>query len=189
MVNRKNIMFDEDDIKKLSLKIVDKLMTKFDDEIVPLEDPEDPARPSVFRGEFAEFLLNTIKKYTKVTDNKIEIGVGDSDALGFSEALDEETTDGIKIIGTIIQGIAGEYVLITSDMVGHRVGRFGGAFLLPREKYDIEASWRGWDPGKPSWHFSNFSGLPDFFEVDISEEVSEFVEDITEKLKETMIRL
>lgn len=189
MASKKIVVFDGYDINKLSLKIVDKLMKKFDDEIVPLEDSEDPARPSVFRNEFAKFLLKTIKKYTNVYNNKVEIGVGDSEALGFGEVLDEETTDGIKIIGTIIQGISGEYVLITSDMIGHRVGRFGGAFLLPREKYGKEASRKGWDPGRPSWHFSNFSGLPDFFKIDISEEVSEFVEDVTENLKKAMMKL
>lgn len=188
MVN-KNITIGKRDIKELSVRIVAKLMKKFDDEIIPLEDPMDPARPSIFRDEFAEFLLDTIKKHTKISKDKITIGVGDSQALGFDEELDEETTDGIKIIGTIIQGISGEYVLVTSEMVGHKVGRFGGAFLLSREQYDREAISKGWDPGRPSWHFSNFSGLPDFFEIDISDEVNEFVKDISEKLKEEMMTL
>ena len=176
-------------IKKLSLQIVSKLMDKFDDEIVPLEDPEDPARPSVFRDEFKEFLIDTTERYTKVSENKVEIGIGDADPLGFGEELDTETTDGIKIIGTIIQGIAGEYVLVTSEMVGHRVGRFGRAFLLSRYQYDREAFSKGWDPTRASWSFSNFSGLPDFFEVEISKEVSEFVESITKKLKKALITL
>ena len=186
---KKGSIVRQKDIKELSVRIVAKLMKKFDEEIVALEDPLDPARPSIFRDEFADFLMDTIKKHTEVSEDAIKIGVGDADALGFGEELDEKTTDGIKIIGTIIQGISGEYVLVTSDMVGHRVGRFGSAFLLSRDQYDREALSKGWDPGRPSWNFSNFSGLPDFFEIDISDEVSEFVKDISENLKKEISTL
>lgn len=155
----KSIVEDEVD------PILDNLMDKFDKEIVPYEDEEDPARPSLCKEEFRQFLKESIEENLKINGSVLEIGIGDADQLGFGDQLDEETTDCIKIIGTILHGIVGEYVLVTSDMVGDaEVGRFGRAYLLPVSQYRKEAIVRGWDPFKPKWRFSNFPGVPDFFE-------------------------
>lgn len=143
--------------------IVNKLMERFDDEIIPYEDEEDPAKPSFCREEFRQFLIEDIKSNIKIDGFNIEFGVGDEEKLGFGDELDEETTDCVKIIGTIIQGINGEYVLVTSDMTGGPEGRFGRAFIMPVDQYRIEAVSKGWDPEKPIWKFSNFPGIPDFF--------------------------
>lgn len=145
--------------------ILDKLMEKFDQEIVPYEDEEDPARPSLCKAEFREFLRESIEENLKINGAVLEIGIGDADQLGFGDRLSEETTDCIKIIGTILHGIVGNYILITSDMIGDaEVGRFGEAYLLPVSQYRKESIARGWDPFKPKWKFSNFPGVPDFFE-------------------------
>lgn len=145
--------------------ILDKLMEKFDQEIVPYEDEEDPARPSLCKDEFREFLRESIEENLKINGTVLEIGIGDEEQLGYGDRLSEETTDCIKIIGTILHGIVGNYVLVTSDMVGDaEVGRFGQAYLLPVSQYRKEAIARGWDPFKPKWKFSNFPGVPDFFE-------------------------
>ena len=143
--------------------IVDKVMERFEDEIIPYEDEEDPARPSICREEFRQFLVDDLKENIKIVNNFIEISVGDEEKLGFGNELDEDTTDCIKIIGTIIQGISGNYVLVTSRMTKGPEGRFGKAFIMPEGQYRIEAVSHGWDPEKSTWKFSNFPGLPDFF--------------------------
>lgn len=153
-------------------EIISKLMERFDKEIVALEDPEDPMCPSVCRDEFLTALEESIDNSIVVTDDKISFGVGDEGQLGFGKPLDEETTDCSKIIGTILQGIVGEYVLVTSEMAKEMfpgdknsgdLGRTGQAYLMPKSKYDTGVDKRGWEP-KNSWGFSNFKGLPDFFE-------------------------
>lgn len=143
--------------------VVAKLMERYDDEIVTFEDTDDPAKPSLCREEFRQFLTENLEENIKVVNNFIEISVGDDRKLGFGDRLDEDTTSCIKIIGTILQGISGNYVLVTSQMTGEPEGRFGKAFIMPEEQYRAESFSKGWDPEKPIWKFSNFAGLPDFF--------------------------
>lgn len=164
--------------------VVKKIMKRFDEEILDREDSDDPARPSVCRDEFEQFIRKTILDNLKITDTSVEIGVGDDKKLGFSETLDEDTTDCIKIIGTIIQGITGLYVLVTSEMTGQPEGRFGKAFIMPLEEYQQEAPSKGWDPNKPIWRFSNFPGIPDFFTgLDLRDLVKRLITEIGEALK------
>ena len=179
-------------VRGQSDNIVEPMMKRFDDDIVPFEDPKDPARPSEFRDEFRTFLIETVTdnipvKVTSVgkesTSIAVDVGVGDANKLGFAEKLDEDTTDGLRIIGTIIQGIAGDYVLVTSEMTGRPVGRFGKAFLMPVRQYRKEAESKGWDPNKSIWAFSNFPGVPDFFQkIDFTSTVS----NVTKKLAEAL---
>ena len=151
--------------------IVSQLMDRFDNEIIPLQDENDPMRPSVCKEEFKVFLEETIDESLSITEDQIKFGVGDERKLGFNEELDSDTTDCIKIIGTILQGIVGEYVLITTEMANEmfpksrasRMGRTGQAYLMSREEYNRGVELRGW-PEKPNWQFSNFPGIPDFFE-------------------------
>lgn len=166
VVNEEQVMSLLKDIVRDEVDpILDKLMEKFDQEILPYEDEEDPARPSLCKDEFREFLRESIEENLKINGDILEIGVGDAEQLGFGERLSEETTDCIKIIGTILHGIVGNYVLVTSDMIGGaEVGRFDRAYLMPVSQYRKESISRGWDPFKPKWKFSNFPGVPDFFE-------------------------
>lgn len=174
----------EDIVNKEVNIIVNKLLKRFDEEIVDREDPDDPARPSICRDEFELFLKNNVKENIKITSDLIEIGVGDANKLGFSQELDEDTTSCLKIIGTIIQGIVGIYVLVTDEMTGGPEGRFGGAFIMPVEEYRREAPIKGWDINKPIWNFSNFSGVPGFFEkLDLSEMVGNITRRISEAMK------
>jgi hypothetical protein len=164
--------------------IVDKLMDRFDKEILPYEDPDDPARPSLCKDEFKAFLKQTFENQLKVVNNFVEIGVCDDEKLGFGEELDPETTDCVKIIGTIIQGIAGDYVLVTSQMTGEPEGRFGRAFIISVDEYKKEAVSKGWDPDKPIWRFSNFKGVPDFFSnLDLKEVVKRINRKFGEAIK------
>lgn len=153
----------QDVVKSEIDSIVSTLLERFDKEIVPFEDTDDPARPSLCKEEFKQFLTENLEENIKIVNNYVEIGVGDERKLGIGDKLDRDTTDCIKIIGTIIQGISGKYVLVTSGMTGGPEGRFGTAFIIPEAYYRSEASDKGWDPQKPIWKFSNFPGLPDFF--------------------------
>ena len=165
----------EETIKKDAPDFVaDKLMDKFDEEIIPYGDEKDPADPSHFRDEFRNFIKETVTESTTVTMTtegkdkitSIKIQVGDNEKLGFGEKLDDNTTDELRIIGTIIHGIVGNYVLVTRDMTKDRdpEGRFGTAFLVPEAQYRVEALSKGWDVNKKVWNFSNFPGCPSFFE-------------------------
>jgi hypothetical protein len=174
----------ENIIKKEIDPIVDKLMERFDKEIVPYEDVEDPAKPSLCREEFAQFLRDGIRDSINIKRNAVEIGIGDERKLGFGEELDEDTTDCVKIIGTIIQGISGEYVLVTSQMTGQPEGRFGRAFIMPVEQYSLEAVSKGWDVNRPIWKFSNFPGIPDFFaKLDLGDVVKRITKNLAEAIK------
>ena len=164
--------------------VVNKLLERFDKEISSYEDAEDPARPSLCRDEFEQFLKESLESQIKVVSDGVEIGVGDNEKLGFGAKLDEETTDCLKIIGTIIQGIVGEYVLVTSRMTGGPEGRFGKAFIMPSGQYQAEAISKGWDPNREIWQFSNFKGIPDFFEgLNLQELVENVVKKIIEAIK------
>jgi len=165
--------------------IVAELMKRYDEEIIPFEDVDEPeeGRPVGGREEFKEFLEKTIEESIKITSSSIKFGVGDSQKLGLEEELDEETTDCLKIIGTILNGIVGEYVLVTSEMTGRLEGRTGQAELWSREGYDKVALMRGWDPNRSTWKFSNFEGIPDFFDVDIDQYIDKYIDESIKGLK------
>lgn len=164
--------------------VVNKLMERFEDEIIPYEDADDPARPSLCREEFRQFLVDDLKENIKIVNNFVEVGVGDDRKLGFGDELDEDTTDCVKIIGTVLQGISGKYVLVTSQMTGGPEGRFGKAFLMPEGQYRAEAVSHGWDPQRPIWKFSNFSGLSNFFsDLDLGDIVKQINRKFGEAIK------
>jgi len=177
----------------ISADIVLQLMQRFDEEIITLEDPEDPMKPSLFRDEFESFLKESISKSVVVSTDKITFGVGDTGKLGFERELDENTTDGLRIIGTIIQGIMGEYVLVTVDMArkmfysdnSFDLGRTGRAYLMQKEEYNQGVANLGWEP-KNVWRFSNFPGVPDFFdkfELNLDEHINKLIGSWNEKNK------
>jgi hypothetical protein len=160
-----------------------RLMKKYDEEIMPLEDPEEPEEvsPSGCREEFKQFLEKSIEDSIKITSDSIKFGIGEEEKLGLGEELDEETTDCLKIISTILSGIVGEYVLVTSRMTGKPEGRTGQAELWTREGYDKVALMRGWDPNRPTWKFSNFPGISDFFDVEL--DMDKYIEKAIKGLK------
>jgi hypothetical protein len=149
--------------------VVTELMKKYDEEIIQMEDQDEPEEisPSGCREEFKEFLEKSIEDSIRIEGNSIKFGIGDEEKLGLGKELDEQTTDCLKIIGTILNGIVGEYVLVTSGMTGKPEGRTGQAELWSREGYNKVALMRGWDPNKKTWQFSNFEGISDFFDVEL----------------------
>jgi hypothetical protein len=164
--------------------ITDKLMERFDKEIIPFENTDDPARPSLCREEFRQFLVDNLNENIKIVNNTIEISIGDDKKLGFGEELDENTTDCLKIIGTILQGISGDYVLVTSQMTGGQEGRFGKAFIMPEGQYRAEAVSHGWDLNRSVWGFSNFPGIPEFFsDLDLKEMVGRVTKKFAEEIE------
>lgn len=156
--------------------IVSGLMQKYDDEIVVLEDPEEPEEvsPSFCRREFKEFLEGTIENSIKIERNSISFGIGDQAKMGLDEELDDQTTDCLKIIATILSGISGNYILVTTEMAmrmfpGRRnydLGRTGEAYIMRVEEYNEGIAKYGW-PFRPIWKFSNFEGIPDFFDAEL----------------------
>jgi len=156
--------------------IVSGLMQKYDDEIVVLEDPEEPEEvsPSFCRREFKEFLEGTIENSIKIERNSISFGIGDQAKMGLDEELDDQTTDCLKIIATILSGISGNYILVTTEMAmrmfpGRRnydLGRTGEAYIMRVEEYNEGIARYGWPP-RPIWKFSNFEGIPDFFDAEL----------------------
>lgn len=168
--------------------IVSQLMERFEEEILPFEDQNDPVRPSTCKDEFEKSLRDDIDSSLSIVETtrgyNIQFGVGDEKQLGFAVDLDEETTDCMKIIGTILQGIIGKYVLVTSEMVDRMfpndrnnrdLGRTGRAYMMPKTEYDEGVVRYGWEP-KGVWRFSGFEGIPDFFdkiEIDLEKYISE----------------
>lgn len=177
----------KDDIKN---DIVSELMNRYDEQIVSLESEQDPMKPSICRDEFEEFLKNNIESTFVVTENDIKFGIGDDDILGIGDQLDKETTDCLKIIGTILNGIVGEYILVTVDMAkqmfpGRRnydLGRTGNAYLMQKSVYEDGMRKYGW-PYKEVWEFSNFKGISDFFDVDIGLYIDKYIQIAIKGLK------
>jgi hypothetical protein len=165
VLKRKLIEIIKTDIKE---DISSALMKKYDERIIILENPDEPeiVSPSFCREEFKEFLEKSIEDSIRIEGNNIKFGIGDESKLGLGERLDEETTDCLKIIGTIINGIVGRYVLIFSEEIGQPVGRTGRAFLLTREDFDKRSKMFKWQQ-RPDWEFSNFEGIPDFFDLEL----------------------
>lgn len=178
------------ELLKLDLRndIVSELMKKFDEEIVSREDEDDPMRPSLFRSEFEEFLEETIENSIRVEKNSISFGIGDSKKLGLGEELDEETTDGLKILGTIINGISGNYILVTTEMAmrmfpgrqSYDLGRTGEAYIMRVKEYNEGRAKYGW-PSQPVWEFSNFEGIPDYFDVEL--DLEKYMDRLIEVIK------
>jgi len=170
--------------------IVSELMEKYNKEIVSLEDEEDPMRPSLCRKEFKEFLEETVENSIKIKQNSISFGVGDSQKLGLEEELSDETTDCLKIIGTILNGISGNYILITTDIAQemfpgryeYDLGRTGGAYVMRVEEYNEGMARYGWPP-QPIWKFSNFEGISDFWDVDMDKYIEKHMDRIMGALK------
>lgn len=144
---------------------------------------EDPAHPLHYIDEFRQFLMEEMLNANKhsLTDFGVSLHTGDGPRLGFDEALEDDDTDAIKIIGTVIQGIAGNYVLVLPEqaivMFGERfqqekMGRFGGAFIMPVDEYEEGMIRYGW-PEAQIWEFSNFPGVPDLFDNPELEKVVE----------------
>ena len=184
MKNRKTVLKNrfieliKSDIKN---DIVNELMSKFDEQIVAFEDSEDPMKPSLCREEFKKFLEDSIENNIIVNADGVTFGIGDTKKLGLGEELDPETTDCLKIIGTILNGISGEYVLVTSEMTGKLEGRTGKAELWTREGYNKVALDRGWDPDKSTWKFSNFRGISNFFDLELN--MDKYLEKLVKNLE------
>jgi hypothetical protein len=150
---------------------------------------DDPAHPLHYINEFRDFLIEEISNVDRhtLTDFGISIHTGDGPRLGFDEALDADETDAIKIIGTVIQGISGEYILVLTEqakiMFGRKfdenlMGRFGGAFVMPVDEYIKGMNNYGW-PEAQIWEFSNFPGIPDLFDgVYVEKSVEKSIEEI-----------
>ena len=163
--------------------IVFELMNRYDEQIVSLESEQDPMRPSLCRNEFEEFLKNNIESTFVVTENGVKFGIGDDDILGIGEQLNKETTDCLKIIGTILNGIVGEYILITVDMAKqmfpgrgrYDLGRTGNAYLMQKRTYEDGMRKYGWTY-KETWEFSNFKGISDFFDLDVGLYIDKYVQ-------------
>jgi len=179
ILKRKLIEIIKTDVKD---DIVDELMKKYDEEIVQMESEQDPMKPSLCQEEFKEFLEKSIEDSIRIEGDSIKFGVGEEEKLGIGERLDEETTDCLKIIGTILNGIVGRYVLVFAEELGHPVGRTGRAFLLTREDFDKRSKMFGWQQ-RPDWEFSNFEGIPDFFDVDIDQYIDKYIDKSIKGLK------
>lgn len=170
--------------------ISSELMERFDEKIVAFEDEDDPMRPSLCKEEFREFLEETIEGSIKIEKDGISFGIGDSRKLGLEEELSDETTDCLKIIGTILSGISGNYILVTEDMArqmfpGRRnydLGRTGEAYIMRVEEYNAGMARYGWPP-QPVWKFSNFEGIPDFFDIDVGQYIEKYMARLVEALK------
>lgn len=176
--NYKDIVISKilSNIDEIAVVISDHIVNDFVKAIVAeeaIEQTEDPAHPLHYIDEFREFLIKDItnKDNTIRTDAGVSIHTGDGSRLGFDDELSSTDTDGIKIIGTVIQGITGEYVLVLPEqaqlMFGDKyqpskMGRFGGAFIMLSSEYEYGKANYGW-PKAPIWEFSNFPGVPNLF--------------------------
>jgi len=180
VLKRKLIEIIKADVKD---DIVAELIQRFDEEIIPLEDPDEPeiVSPSFCRSEFKEFLEKSIEESIKIKADSISFGIADESKMGLGEELNDQTTDCLKIISTILSGISGNYVLVTSEMTGRLEGRTGQAELWTREGYDRVALMRGWDPNRPTWKFSNFEGISDFWDVEL--DIDKYIEKAIKGLK------
>ena len=177
VIQNKFVVLIKSDIRN---DIVSELMKRFEDEIVIHEDIEDPMRPSICREEFKLFLEETIKDSIKIKGNVIEFGIDDQSKLGIGERLDEGTTDCLRIIGTILGGIAGRHVLVFKEEVGQPVGRTGKAFLLARKDFDKKAEMFGWQQ-RSDWKFSNFPGINLFDGVEL--DMDKYIKKVIKELK------
>jgi len=170
--------------------IVSGLMRRFEEEIVVLEDEDDPMRPSLFRNEFEEFLEETIESSIKIEKDGIYFGIGNESKMGIGEELDDQTTDGLRIIGTILSGVSGNYILVTVEMAremfpGRRsydLGRTGEAYIMKVEEYNEGMVRYGW-PSQSIWGFSSFPGISDFFDVDIGQYIEKYMDRLIKVFK------
>jgi len=106
--------------------------------------PTDPTNPDNWRQEFEESLWRDIEESITIKSagglDKIEVGIGNKDFLGYGREEDKSSTPLIWLV-YFLEGLAGEWGFVTSNMVGGKdFGRFGEGFMISREQYHNE----GW---------------------------------------------
>lgn len=190
----KSIMVNKilDNIGIIAEALADNVIDRFV-EFIGDEDADtqlaDPSHPFHYLEEFREFLISEVSDVSKhsLTTFGMVMYTGDGPRLGFDERLDAAETDAIKIIGTVIQGISGNYVLVLPEqaqiMFGDKfqqdlMGRFGGAFIMPVDEYTEGINKYGW-PDADIWEFSNFPGIPDLFDnVKLEEHIGKTISEV-----------
>lgn len=137
-------------LKERLLKAYDVLAEQEKGEFGPAIAGKDPSALENFRDVFAAQIDKELSQI-RVEGDSIVIEVGNKDAWGLGRT---EAPTGplqtVDFLGFYIEGVAGEFGFISIDQysefrgrVPNSLGRFGGGFLITREKYVKEK----WDRG------------------------------------------
>lgn len=124
--------------------LIDLIMIGFDtlgERMRPL--PEDPTNPENWRDDFYNRLhedaYETISFNYSGDKAVFSVKIGDKEFLGYDQESDKGNTPLIWLV-YYLEGLAGEWGFVSSEMAGRPVGRFGEGFMISREAYDAE----GW---------------------------------------------
>lgn len=137
-------------LKEKLLKAYDTLTEEEKGEFGPAIAGKDPSALENFRDVFSAQIDKELSQI-RVEGDSIIIEIGNKEAWGLGRT---EAPTGplqtVDFLGFYIEGVAGEFGFISLDQyskfrgrVPNNLGRFGGGFLITREKYVKEK----WDKG------------------------------------------
>jgi hypothetical protein len=132
------------DLKKAFLEQYDLLTEEERNQSGPAVRGKDPSSLERFRPLF-EAQLERELQATSIKGDEIVINVGDKEAWGSGEDSPEGTPTSPDILSFYVEGIVGEFAFITPEQYESRgrrsskpLGRFGGGFLISKERYKQE---------------------------------------------------
>ena len=155
---------------KIGPMLIERVMDKFQVNLIGKVTRKDPSAPEHFKDEFFSMLTEEFESSVVVTPKGINFSLGNKDKLGYGGTIDSP----LQTMVFIMEGILGEYAFISPDVYstlksgkGINFGRWSGGFLITKDAF-FKEGWSkkiSWE--KVRWGFSN-TGPINVFEIDQS---------------------
>ena len=170
-------------VPRIQQYVVDKIIEKYDAELLGKSPLEDPTAPENIRKDFIEAITRSIEDSLVVSKNAISFSVIDKSVLGYNGVSDPLST-----LVFYLEGFLEEYAFIPKKVI---VSRFGSDASLGRYKKGYLVSKKtftknGWDK-KVSWDsvslkYAKEEGI-DIFDIDLSDVDGIILNVISESIK------
>lgn len=133
-------------IKTKLLRAYDQLADEEEGQMGARVKGKDPLSLKRVRHLFERQITEELKTSISVVNGELIIQIMDKAKLGFgSEGSAEGAPDTVDFLAVYLEGIIGEFAFITPQQYKNRgrrsskpLGRLGGGFLMPRDRYESE---------------------------------------------------
>jgi len=132
------------EIKNLLMSVYDDLAETEESEMGEAIRGKDPLSLKRLRSLFERQVSAELESKITVTSEGLEIGLLDEGMLGYGGTNAGEP-EAVDVLNFYIEGVVGEFGFITPQQYKARgrrsskpLGRVGGGFLIPRDRYEAE---------------------------------------------------